>query len=113
MNCVTTFAIIFAAAITITAIVGFVFFPALQKTIKMTKCALYYSMDVALNGDLPNGWGGFTLLANQIGNISTQLGTASTAASMNISSSEWLLADLTALQQANINLYKDNNQSTV
>jgi hypothetical protein len=68
---------------------------------------------MALNGDLPNGWGGFALLANQIGNISTQLGTASTAASMNISSSEWLLADLTALQQANINLYKDNSQSTV
>jgi hypothetical protein len=113
MKCVTIFSIIFAFAITITAVVGFVFFPALQKNIKMTKCALYYSMDVAINGDLENGWGGFSQLANQIGNISSQLSTASTAASANISNSDWLMADYTALQQANINLYTNNNLSRV
>jgi hypothetical protein len=110
---VTIFAMIFAVAITITAIVGFTFFPTLQKDIKMTKCALYYSIDVAVNGDLENGWGGFALLANQIGNMSSQLSTASTAASANISNSDWLLSDLTALKQANINLHTNNYLSTV
>lgn len=104
---------IFALAITITAVVGFAFFPALQKDIKMTKCALYYSIDVAVNGDLDKGWGGFTQLASQIGNISSQLSTASTAASANISNSDWLMSDFTALKQANINLYTNNNLSTV
>lgn len=75
----------------------------------MTKCALYYTMDVALNGDLLNSWGGFVQLSNQIGNISTQLSTASTAASTNLSNSAWLKTDLLALQQANINLYTNNN----
>ena len=79
----------------------------------MTKCALYYSIDVAINGDLQNGWGGFTLLASQIGNISSQLSTASTAASANIANSDWLMNDFTALEQANINLYTNNNLSTV
>lgn len=75
----------------------------------MTKCALYYSVDVAINGDDNSGWGGFVPLSQKIGNISTQLSTASTAASANLSNSNWLVTDLTALRQANINLYKNNN----
>jgi hypothetical protein len=110
---VTVFAILFAAGIAITAIMGFVFYPALEKDLRMTKCALYYSVDVAVNGDQANHWGGFAQLANQIGNISTQLGTASTAASANLSNSAWLVDDLTVLEQANINLYTNNNESTV
>lgn len=113
MNCVAIFTVIFAASIAITAIVGFVFFPTLQQNLKMTKCALYYTVDVAINGDLLNKWGGFQQLSSQIGNISTQLGTASTAASANLSNSNWLVSDLTALRQANINLYTNNHDSTV
>lgn len=74
----------------------------------MTKCALYYSLDVAVNGDLEQGWGGFAVLASQIGNISSQLSTASTAASASLANSDWLLSDLTALEQANINLFTNN-----
>jgi hypothetical protein len=79
----------------------------------MTKCSLYYSLDVALNGDLSNGWGGFVQLANQIGNISLQLTTTSTAINANISNSEWLISDFQALKQQNVNLYLRNNISTV
>lgn len=39
------------------------------------------ALDVAKNGDQTNGWGGFTQLSNQIGNISSLLSTASTAVS--------------------------------
>lgn len=45
--------------------------------------------------------------------MSSQLSTASTAASINISNSDWLLNDLTAFKQANINLHTNNYLSTV
>lgn len=109
MKCVTIFTVLFAFGIALTTIIGFVYFPALEKDIKMTKCTLYYSLDIALNGDLNNGWGGFTQLANQIGNISNQLTTTSTAINANISNSEWIITDLNALRQQNVNLYTKNN----
>ena len=92
------FAIIFAGGITITTIMGFVFFPSLKDYITNTKCGLYTSLDVAINGDQSNGWGGFTQLANQIGNVSTLLGTASTAASTNLANNDWLITNMAALK---------------
>lgn len=43
------------------------------------------SLDVAKNGDQTNGWGGFTQLSNQIGNISSLLSTTSTAVTTELS----------------------------
>lgn len=43
------------------------------------------SLDVALNGDQDNNWGGFTLLSHQIGNISSLLSTASTEVTTTLS----------------------------
>jgi len=62
----------------ITTIIGFVYFPKLEEHIKMTKCSIYYTLDIALNGDLTNKWGGFTQLSNQISNVSSLVSTAST-----------------------------------
>jgi len=42
----------------------------------MIKCGLFYSLDVALNGDQENNWGGFSRVQSQIQNISGQLGSA-------------------------------------
>lgn len=92
---------------------GFVFFPSLKTYITYTKCGLYTSLDVAINGDQANGWGGFSQLTSQIGNLSTLLSTASTAATANLSNNGWLVSSMAALQEQNINLYKDNYQSTV
>lgn len=79
----------------------------------MTKCSLYYSLDVALNGDTNSGWGGFLQISSQVGNLSSQLITASTAVNAQLSGSDWLLTDMETMRQANANLYKDNQDSTV
>lgn len=107
------FAIIFASGIGITTIIGFVFFPSLKDYITNTKCGLYTALDVAVNGDQTNGWGGFTQLANQIGNVSTLLSTASTAASTNLANNAWLITNMAALKEQNIKIYKNNYQSAV
>jgi hypothetical protein len=70
-------------------------------------------LDVAINGDQTNGWGGFTQLSNQIGNVSTLLTTASTAASTNLANNGWLITGMNGLKEQNIQIYKNNNQSTV
>lgn len=71
------------------------------------------SLDVAKNGDQANGWGGFTQLSNLVGNVSGLLSTASTAVSTDLSNNEWLVDDMKALKQQNLNLYNNNNQSVV
>jgi hypothetical protein len=53
----------------------------LQEDITNTKCGLYLALDVAVNGDQTNNWGGFTQIKDQIGNVSSLLSTASTAVS--------------------------------
>ena len=60
----------------------------------MTKCSLYYSLDVALNGDSNSGWGGFLQISSQVGNLSSQLVTASTAVNAQLAGSDWLLTDM-------------------
>jgi len=92
------FAVLFASGTALTTVLGFVFFPSLKDYITSTKCGLYTSLDVAVNGDQTNGWGGFTQLANQIGNVSTLLSTASTAASTNLANNGWLLTSMAALK---------------
>jgi hypothetical protein len=110
---VTIFGLLFALGIAITTIVGFVVFPTLSSDIESTKCGLYLTLDVAKNGDQANGWGGFTQISSQIGNVSTQLATASTAVSMDLAGNTWLYTSMQALKEQNLNLYKDNYQSTV
>lgn len=43
------------------------------------------SLDVTKNGDQTNGWGGFSQLSSQIGNISSLLLTTSTAVTTELS----------------------------
>ena len=99
MKCVTIFALLFAGGIAITSLVGFIFFPALSTDIENTKCGLYTTLDVALNGDQTNNWGGFKQISSQIGNVSSQLSTASTAVSTDLSNNEWLLTSMQALKE--------------
>lgn len=103
------FALFFGIGIAITAIVGFVYFPKFKQHIQNTKCGLYMALDVALNGDQTNAWGGFTQISDQIGNVSTLLSTASTAVSTNLSNNGWLVDDMAQLKEQNLNIYKDNN----
>jgi hypothetical protein len=107
------FAMLFAGGICLTTIIGFVYFPSLKEYIVNTKCGLYTSLDVTVNGDQANGWGGFTQLSNQIGNVSTLLSTASTAASTNLANNGWLITGMDGLKEQNIKIYKNNYLSTV
>jgi hypothetical protein len=52
--------------------------------ISNTKCSIYYTLDVALNGDQQGKWGGFAQIKNQIGNISNLLTSTSTSINTNL-----------------------------
>jgi hypothetical protein len=110
---VTIFAIVFAAGIAVTTIIGFVYFPQLQEYITTTKCSIYTALDVAINGDQTNNWGGFSQIKNQIGNISSLLTTTSTSISTNLAGNDWLKTGMDSLNQMNTDLYKNNNESQV
>jgi hypothetical protein len=90
-----------------------VYFPQLQDYITMTKCSMYSTLDIAINGDQSNNWGGFSQLKSQIGNISSLLSTASTSISTNLAGNDWLVTSMSTLNQMNTNLYINNNQSKV
>jgi len=79
----------------------------------MTKCSIYYTLDVAINGDQTNKWGGFTQLKSQIGNVSNLLSTASTSINTNLAGNDWLSTGMTTLIQMNMNIYTNNYQSMV
>lgn len=79
----------------------------------MVKCSLYYSLDIALNGDVSSNWGGFTQFSSQMSNITAQLTNAGTAITSTFGSSNSLSSKQQALRQQNINIYQSNYQSTV
>ncbi|CAM6002166.1 unnamed protein product [Sphagnum balticum] len=85
----------------------------MSNDITMTKCSIYYSLDVAINGDTANNWGGFGQMQMQIGNISTLLSSASNLVNSQLTGNDWLITGMAALRQANNDLYKNNYQSVV
>jgi hypothetical protein len=95
------------------AILGFAYYPSLDEDAKMIKCSMYYSLDVAMNGDVNSNWGGFVQFATQMGNISSQLSTVGAAITASFGVSNNLTAGLASLRQQNINIYNNNKLSTV
>jgi hypothetical protein len=73
---------------------------------------MFYSLDVATNGDVNKNWGGFSQLATQISNVSALLTNAGSSIASNFISTT-LTTSLAALRQQNINIYINNQQSTV
>lgn len=70
-------------------------------------------MDVTMNGDVNNNWGGFSQMASQSSNISALLSAAGSAVNVSIGSNNTLAVSLAAFRQQNINIYNNNYQSTV
>lgn len=101
LRCVMGFAVGFSVAILITSIIAFAYFPAMQSDISNTKCSMYHSLDVAINGDQSNGWGGFAQLQNQIGNISSLLSSASSQVTSNLANNGWLISGMALMRQLN------------
>jgi hypothetical protein len=63
---------IFSIGILATSIAAFTIIPAAQTNLQYTKCGIYGTLDVALNGD-DQKWGGFSHIKDQVGNISKLL----------------------------------------
>jgi len=84
-----------------------------------SKCSLYNGLDITLNGDFNKNWGGFSTLKNQVGNISSLLTTASGEVNTyfkgadGLSNDNWLVDDMTAMLQANLNVYNNNRDAQV
>ena len=52
--------LILAAIIFSAGIISFTAIPNMKMYISYTKCAIFNLLDVSVNGDLDNKWGGFT-----------------------------------------------------
>jgi len=63
--------LLFSIIILVATIIGISSFSAIVKDVKMVKCAFYYSLDVALNGDLDYKWGGFSQIKSKLENVTT------------------------------------------
>jgi hypothetical protein len=85
----------------ITTIVAFTSFPSLQTAISNTKCSIFYSLDVSINGDQSSSWGGFTNVQAKVYNISTLLGQAATKFNT-LPNSDWLITSMNNLKQMNL-----------
>lgn len=106
-------AVVFSVGILVATIVAFSTFGDLSTDLRMTKCGLYYSLDTALNGDQTNNWGGFAQIQMQVQNTSALLGAAATSINSNLLGNEWIISGMQTLQDMNLALYSDNQNSVI
>lgn len=92
-------------------IVSFTTIPKMKANIEYTKCSIYNLLDVSMNGDLDKKWGGFLSLKFKIGNISSLLDSANTQVSTYISGDDWLLNNMLAMKNKNIEIYNRNKDA--
>jgi hypothetical protein len=74
---------------------------------------LFNALDVAINGDVNNNWGGFSQITSQSSNVSTLLASSGGSISAVFNTTNTLPASLAAFRQQNINIFNNNYQSTV
>lgn len=106
-------AVIFSVGILVATIIVFSTFNSFHTDIKMVQCGMYYSLDAALNGDQPNSWGGFAQIQSQVQNTSALLGAAASSINSNLLGNEWIVSGMQTLQDMNLALFYNNNNSFV
>ena len=79
----------------------------------MVKCSMYYSLDVATNGDQNNSWSGFGQVQSQLSEITAKLDSAKTVVNNNLNGNTWILTDYYALENTNLDLWNKNHNSVV
>ena len=57
----------------------------------MVKCSMYYSLDVATNGEQTSSWGGFGQVQSQLSSISGLLTSTAATVSSTLSNNEWIV----------------------
>lgn len=103
----------FAVCIFIVAVIGLIFYPTLEEELTVIKCGMFNALDVTINGDINNNWGGFSQVLSQSSNVSSLLADASTSLTATFSGTNTLTQDLAAFRQQNSNIYWNNIFSTV
>ncbi len=78
------FTVIFSAGTLITTIVVFSSFTLLRNDLNMIKCSMYYSLDVASNGDQGKSWGGFGQVQTQLSSITGLISTTASEANSSL-----------------------------
>lgn len=95
------------------AVIGLIFYPALEEELTVIKCGMFNALDVTINGDVNNNWGGFSQVLLQSSNVSSLLADASASLTATFSGTNTLTQSLAAFRQQNSNIYLNNNLSTV
>lgn len=85
-----TFGVLFSSGILITTIIVFSSFKMLRTDLDMTKCSMYYNIDVATNGLQERNWGGFGQVQSQLSSISDLISTTATEATNTLSDNDWI-----------------------
>jgi hypothetical protein len=106
-------ATIFSAGILVATIVVFSSLNSFHTDLKLVQCGLYYSLDVALNGDQPHNWGGFSQIQMQVQNTSSLLDSARTSINTNLAGNEWIRSGMQTLQNMTLALFFNNQYSKV
>lgn len=112
IRCVAFFSVLFSLAILGTTIAAFTVIPRLADEVESTKCALYASLDVALNGDDLH-WGGFSHIKDQVGNISLLLPSASTQINSYFDDDEAIQLSMSNMRQNNLEVYSSYKDAKV
>lgn len=113
LKCTSYSTLLFAFSIAVASMVGLAEQPELEQQSSRVKCHLFYSLDVALNGEVAKGWGGLAQMGLQVGNISALLTASGAAAASSFGSSNSIQADFASLREQNNNIYENNRLSTV
>jgi hypothetical protein len=107
------FTILFAVLIFIVAVIGLIFYPALETELTIIKCSMFNALDVTINGDVNSNWGGFSQVSSQSSNVSSLLAGASASITFTFGGTDTLTTHLAAFRQQNSNIYQNNYLSTV
>lgn len=112
LRCVTYFMLIFMLVTMGLAVAAFTSLPSLQESTANTKCGIYSILDVAMNGD-GVAWGGFSMIASKLDQISSALSSTQTSINTYFVDNTWLTNDSLEMQRQNNNLYNNYYNSTV
>lgn len=58
---------------------------------------MYFSVDVATNGEQTQSWGGFGQVQSQLSSIASQVDSTSTTVSNSLSGNDWIVNGFTLL----------------
>ena len=74
---------------------------------------MYYTLDVATNGEQSRNWGGFGQVQSQLSSISGLINSTAQTVSTSLSGNDWIIDGFNTLESMNLDLYTNNKDSVV